>query len=110
MFRELQACPNSHLPTRDESDDPKDQNKHAQIHTPTPSSVSSEEEQTHTNSHPHGIHPSGGPTRGEGCKFGYVWSPLICAFLLKIDTNYAWTGRTYLHELFRRIFFAHDFL
>ena len=49
IFRGLQTRPNSHLPAREA---PKDQNRHVQIRAPKPSSVSSEQEQTYTNSHP----------------------------------------------------------
>ena len=67
-LRELQTRPNSHLLARDA---PKDQNKHVQIRAPTPSSVSSEQEQTYTNSHPpRGRHSRGGPTRGGGANLG----------------------------------------
>ena len=48
-IRGLQTRPNSHLPAREA---PKDQNRHVQIRAPKPSSVSSEQEQTYTNSHP----------------------------------------------------------
>ena len=48
-FRELETRPNLHLPAREA---PKDQNKHVQIRAPEPSSISSEQEQTYTNSHP----------------------------------------------------------
>ena len=58
------ARPNSHLPAREA---PKDQNKHVQIRASTPSSVSSKQEQTYTNSHPpRGRHPSGGPSSQRG--------------------------------------------
>ena len=49
MFRELQTRPDLHLPARDP---PNDQNKHAQIRTPKPSYVGSEQEQTYPYSHP----------------------------------------------------------
>ena len=49
LFRELPIRPNSHLLAQDA---PKDQNKHVQIRTPRPSSVSSKQEQTYPNSQP----------------------------------------------------------
>ena len=72
--RELQTCPNSHLPARDA---PKDRDKHVQIRAPTPSSVSFEQEQTYTNSHPDVENPAaedllaaGGANSG---RFGARW-------------------------------------
>ena len=47
--RGLQTRPNSHLPAREAR---KDQNRHVQIRAPKPSFVSSDQEQTYTNSHP----------------------------------------------------------
>ena len=47
--RELQTRSHSDLPARDAS---KDQNKHVEIRAPKPSSTSSEQEQTYTNSQP----------------------------------------------------------
>ena len=47
-LRELQTRPHAHLPARDAA---KDQNK-LQILAPTPSSLSSEQGKTYTNSHP----------------------------------------------------------
>ena len=49
QLRELQTRPNSHLPAREA---PKDQNRHVQIRALKPSSVSSEQEQTCTDSQP----------------------------------------------------------
>ena len=67
LLRGLQTSPNSHLPAREA---PKDQNRHVHIRAPKPSSVSSEQEQTYTNSRPLVEDTPGGPTRGGGCKFG----------------------------------------
>ena len=69
-IRGLQTHPNSQLSARDA---PKDQNKHVQIHAPTSSYVSSEQE-TGTSLHklapPRGRHFRVGPTGSVGCKFG----------------------------------------
>ena len=72
--RGLQTRPNSHLPAREA---PKDQNRHVQIRAPKPSCVSSEQEQTYTNSRPSWKTPQRRTySRRGGCKFGWVWSPL----------------------------------
>ena len=49
MINKLQTRPNSHIHAREA---PNDQNRHVQIRAPTPSSVSSKQEQTYTNAHP----------------------------------------------------------
>ena len=79
-FRELQTCPNSHLPARDAS---KDQNKNAQIRALTSSSVNSKQELTYTNSRPlmeetpvEDLHAAGGANSG---RFGVRWSFLLTA-------------------------------
>ena len=75
--RGLQTRPNSHLPAREA---PKDQNRHVQIRAPKPSSVSTEQEQTYTNSHPlvedtpaEDLLAAGGANSG---RFGARWKRL----------------------------------
>ena len=73
------------LPARDA---PKGQNKHVQIRTPTPLSVSSEQEQTYTNSRPVVEDtPAGGSIGSGGCKFGWVWSQLTFGWRRKASTT-----------------------